>query len=126
MNLNLSSKSSKSTCKEIDSLAFKTCKLSPTLIRKWTDHHQSSAVKGLLPKNYQYYTAEFNISVVEAYNNKELSLRDCCLHFNIPTLSIVSTWLKQYESVGLDGLVEQNGRPCIMKKINPIIRNNFP
>jgi transposase len=107
-------------------LLSKTWKISPTLIRKWIDHHQSSGVNGLLPKSYHYYTVEFKRSVVEAYNNKGLSLRDCCLHFNIPTLSTVFTWLKRYESLGLDGLVEQRGRPCIMKKDKLLLKKQLP
>lgn len=91
-------------------------KLSTSIIRKWIDHHRASGALGLLPKSHHYYTMEFKRSVVAAYNNKGLSLRDCCLAFNIPTQSTIISWLKRYEELGLNGLKEQHGRPCAMKK----------
>lgn len=90
--------------------------ISRTLIRKWIDHHDASGVKGLLPKRYLYYTKEFKLTVVKAYKEKGLSLRDCCLQFNIPTQSTIVSWARKYEQLGLDGLKEQKGRPMTMKK----------
>lgn len=93
--------------------------ISRTLIRKWIDHYHASGVKGLLPKRYLYYTKEFKLIVVKAYKEKRLSLRDCCLQFNIPTQSTIVSWVRKYEQQGIDGLNEQKGRPVTMKKDKP-------
>jgi transposase len=90
--------------------------ISTSLIRKWIDHHCSNGAKGLLPKSRVYHTKDFKLKVVKAYRDKGLSLRDCCLQFNIPSQSTVSSWATNYEELGLDGLREQKGRPPTMKK----------
>jgi transposase len=97
----------------------KTWNLSPSLITKWIDHHDISGAKGLLPKSAIHHTKEFKLKVVKAYKDKELSLRDCCLQFNIPSQSTLSSWVKRYDQLGLDGLNEQKGRPKTMKKDKP-------
>lgn len=96
--------------------------ISRTLIRKWIDHHDASGTKGLLPKPYLYYTKEFKLIVVNAYKEKGLSLRDCCLQFNIPTQSTIVSWVRKYEQQGIDGLNEQKGRPVTMKKDKPTLK----
>lgn len=101
-------------------------KLSTSIIRKWVDHHQASGALGLLPKSYHYYAIEFKRSVIESYHNKGLSLRDCCLAFNIPTQSTIISWLKRYEKFGMEGLKEQHGRPCVMKKDKPATKKGAP
>lgn len=100
--------------------------ISPSLIRKWIDHHSSSGAKGLLAKPYLYYTKELKLKVVKAYKDKGLSLRDCCLQFNIPAPSTVSVWVRNYELLGLDGLSEQKGRPGTMKKDKPTSKKAEP
>ncbi len=100
--------------------------ISTSLIRKWVDHHSFNGAKGLLPKRYIYYTKEFKLSVVKAYKDKGLSLRGCCLQFNIPTLSTVASWASRYEQLGLEGLREQKGRPSTMKKDKPVSKKTAP
>jgi transposase len=100
--------------------------ISTSLIRKWIDHHSSLGTKGLLPRRIHYYTREFKLNVVKAYNDNGLSLRDCCLQFNIPTQSTVISWVRKYEQLGLDGLIEQKGRPVIMKKDKPPAKKTKP
>ena len=90
--------------------------ISTSLIRKWIDHHCCNGAKGLLPNSRVYHTKEFKLKVVKAYRDKRLSLRDCCLQFNIPAQSTLLSWATKYEQLGLDGLREQKGRPAIMKK----------
>jgi transposase len=93
----------------------KKWKISRSQITKWIDQ-RSGGAKELLPKRYSYYTKEFKLEVVKAYKDKGLSLRDCCLQFNIPTQSTIASWVKKYEQLGIDGLNEQKGRPTTMKK----------
>ena len=100
--------------------------ISTSLIRKWIDHHNSNGTKGLLDKRYIYYSKEFKLTVVRAYKDKGLSLRDCCLQFNIPTQSTISSWISKYEQRGLEGLNEQKGRPRTMKKAKPKSKKTEP
>jgi len=100
--------------------------ISTSVIRKWIDHHRSDGKKGFLGKRHVYYTKEFKLTVVRAYKDKGLSLRDCCLHFNIRDQSSVSSWVAKYEQLGLDGLSEQKGRPKTMKKDKPTAKKIQP
>jgi len=101
-------------------------KISTSLIRKWIDHHCSNGAKGLLPKSRVYHTKEFKLKVVKAYRDKRLSLRECCLQFNIPAQCTVSSWAAKYEQLGIQGLNEQKGRPKNMKKDKPVSKKTAP
>lgn len=93
--------------------------VSSSQIRKWIDQYNSLGPQGLSRKPYRKYTKEFKVTVVHAYLKKELSLRDCCLHFSIPSSGIVSSWVRIYEHLGEDGLnSRQRGRKT-MKGNNP-------
>lgn len=81
--------------------------VSTSQIRKWIDQHAVSGMAGLLRRTNQKYPKEFKLKVVQAYLNKELSLRDCCLHFQIPSIGIVSAWVSTYEHSGEEGLNPQ-------------------
>ena len=100
--------------------------ISRSLITKWIDHHRSYGTKGLLPKRHGYYTKEFKLKVVKAYMDKKLSLRDCCLEFNVPAQSTLSSWARKYEQLGMEGLNEQKGRPQTMKKKKPAAKKTEP
>lgn len=100
--------------------------ISTSLIRKWIDQHCSSGAKGLLPKRSLYYTKGFKLNVVNAYKDKGLSLRDCCLQFNIPSQSTVFGWARKYEQLGINGLGEQKGRPRTMEKDKQAAKKTTP
>jgi transposase len=100
--------------------------ISTSVIRKWIDHHRSDGEKGFSGKQHVYHPKEFKLTVVRAYKDKGLSLRDCCLHFNIRDPSSVSSWVAKYEQLGLDGLSEQKGRPKTMKKDKPPAKKPKP
>ena len=72
-----------------------------------------------MPKSRVYHTKEFKLKVVKVYKDKGLSLRDCCLQFNIPAQSTLSSWISKYEQLGIEGLREQKGRPATMKRDKP-------
>lgn len=89
----------------------KQYEISRSLIRKWIDHHRSNGTEGLLPKSCLYYPKEFKLKVVKAYKDKRLSLRDCCLQFNIPTQSTISSWVRRYEQLGIMALMSRKAAP---------------
>ncbi len=85
--------------------------VSRSQIRKWIDHYDLSGPQGLLVKAKQTYTKEFKLKVIQTYFKKELSLRDCCLHFQISTIGTVSSWVRLYKRLGESGLnTQQKGR----------------
>jgi len=92
--------------------------LSRSLLTRWVDRYQIYGEEGLLPKARLYQPAEFKLKVVESYQSGGLSLRDCCSVYGIATESIVLSWVKKYELLGVHGLREQRGRPKLMKKDN--------
>lgn len=94
--------------------------ISTSLIRKWLDQHHYHGTTGLLPKSRVYHTKEFKLKVVKAYKDNGLSLRDCCLQFNIPARCTISSWVNRYDQQGLNGLNEQKGRPVTMNKDKPV------
>jgi transposase len=101
--------------------------ISTSVIRKWIDHHRSDGEKGLSGKQHTNYTKEFKLTVVRAYKDKGLSLRDCCLRFNIRDQSSIFSWIAKYEQQGLDGLNERKkGRPQTMKKDKPDVKKAKP
>jgi len=85
-------------------------------VKKWIDHYNSGGIRGLLPKPHSHYTKEFKLNVVKTYKDNGLSLRACCMQFNIAAQSTVSSWAKKYERFGLKGLMVQKGKSMRMKK----------
>lgn len=104
----------------------KKLNISRSVITKWIDHYRLFGKQGILSKRYLYYTKEFKLNVVKVYNDKGLSLRDCCLQFNIPSQSTLSSWISKYQQLGVDGLREQKGRPATMKKDKPAAKKAQP
>jgi transposase len=93
--------------------------LSKSLVRRWVDHYEASGSSGLTKKTPQSHAVEFKLKVVESYRNEGLSLRECCLRYNIANEGIVFSWARKYELSGLEGLRRRPGRPKIMKSERP-------
>ncbi|GGE57282.1 transposase [Pullulanibacillus camelliae] len=49
------------------------------------------------------YTVEFKYNVINAYKNRDCSIKDFCLKFKIGKRSLMK-WLDLYENYGVDGL----------------------
>jgi transposase len=93
----------------------KKYEVSKSLLKKWISHYRLWGVKGLFPKPNVSYSRDFKLTAIESYRNKELSLMECCLRYNIPSHSTLLSWVRKYQESGLDGLLEQRGRPKLMK-----------
>ncbi|MCE7065737.1 helix-turn-helix domain-containing protein, partial [Dyadobacter sp. CY326] len=74
--------------------------ITDSLLRKWIDHYQKSGIQGLLPQYGRSYSEDFKRNVVRTYYNDGLSLRDCCLQYQIRSLATLSRWVRQYEQFG--------------------------
>ena len=86
-------------------------------IRKWVSFYKAYGKIGLLPRMNQSYSAEFKLNVLKSIEKESLSLMQAGLRFNIPDISIVLKWKKDFANFGLEGLQpKQRGRPAMSDK----------
>jgi transposase len=104
----------------------KKWKVSKSLLTRWVDRYNSQGNQGLSTRLHHHHSNSFKLKVVKDYQTKGLSLRACCIRYDIATESTVLSWLRKYEANGLDGLREQRGRPKIMKKDKPSSKKAKP
>jgi len=80
-------------------------------VRKWVGAYTLHGLLGL-KKPYSHYSIEFKLKVIRAISSGELSVRQACAHFNIPTQSTILTWQRLYNEGGIDALTRKpRGRP---------------
>lgn len=84
-------------------------------IRKWVSFYKAYGKIGLFPRKNQSYSSEFKLQVLRSIEKESLSLMQACLRFNIPDMSIILKWKKDFANFGLIGLQpKQKGRPVSM------------
>ena len=64
------------------------------------------------------YTTEFKLQALQPILNGEMSIREAALFYNIPSNTLVGTWLKRFEKTGIKGLISRkpSGRPPMKPK----------
>lgn len=101
-----------------------------TLLRRWISYYESLGSLGLVAKKTNSYPVALKVSAIESYRNKSLSLKECCIRFNIPSDSTLLGWLRKYEQFGVEGLhprpkgrkpMKEDGKP-LSKKEKPLTR----
>ena len=70
-------------------------------IRKWVSFYKTYGEIGLFPRMNQSYSAEFKLKVVKAIEKESLSLMRAGVRFNIPNISIILKWKKDFANFGL-------------------------
>jgi len=81
-------------------------------LRRWRQNYRELGVKGLISTKNKTYTAEFKLKVIRTIERLGLSLSEAKFKFNIPELSIIIRWQRNYAKFGLDGLKpKRKGRP---------------
>lgn len=84
-------------------------------IRKWVSFYKIYGEIGLLPRINQSYSAEFKLKVLKSIEKESLSLMQAGIKFNIPNISMILKWKKDFANFGLTGLKpKQRGRPVSM------------
>ena len=84
-------------------------------LRKWISFYLHYGPEGLLPRKNQKYTSDFKLKVLGRIEKKSLSLREACVEFNIPTISVIIEWQNSYNDQGISGLeCKAKGRPKSM------------
>ena len=66
----------------------------------------------------KHYTIEFKLQVLQPILNGKMSIRETARFYNIPSNSLVGTWLKRFEKSGIKGLIPRkpSGRPSMKPK----------
>lgn len=89
--------------------------LNESNIRKWVSFYRKYGRIGLLPRKNQSYSIDFKVRVLKAVETKKLSLRVACVEFNIPAVSIIMKWKKDFANFGIEGLKPKpKGKPKSM------------
>jgi transposase len=84
-------------------------------IRKWVSFYTTYGDIGLLPRINQSYSAEFKLKVLKTLEKESLSLMETGIRFNIPNISIISKWKKDFANFGIEALQPKSkGRPISM------------
>lgn len=84
-------------------------------IRKWVSFYEAYGEIGLLPRINQIYSTDFKLKVLRSIEKDSLSLMQAGVRFNIPSISIILKWKKDFANFGLAGLkLKQPGRPISM------------
>jgi transposase len=78
--------------------------LNESNIRKWVSFYRKYGKTGLLPRKNQSYSIDFKTCVLKTIETKKMSLRNACVEFNIPTVSIIIKWQKDFANFGIQGL----------------------
>jgi transposase len=84
-------------------------------IRMWVNFYNKYGESGLFPRKNQSYTIDFKLKVLKSIEKKLLSLRETCVEFNIPSMSIIIKWQRDFADFGIEGLNKKpRGRPKTM------------
>ena len=98
-------------------------------IRKWISFYNTYGEIGLLPRINQSYSGEFKLKVLRIVEKESLSLMETGIRFNIPNISIISKWKKDFANFGIEALQPKSkGRPISMsdyKRKRNKIRQTF-
>ena len=84
-------------------------------IRKWVSFYKAYGKNGLLPRINRSYSAAFKLKVLRTIEKESLSLMETGIKFNIPNISIISKWKKDFANFGIEALQPKpKGRPISM------------
>lgn len=101
--------------RSVNSVAYENSIASSNLNR-WIRFYIEFGNEGLLPRlKNKSYSINFKLKVLQAIENKSISLSKACLTFNIPRESTITSWQRKYEIEGPTGLqAKPKGRPASM------------
>ena len=66
----------------------------------------------------KHYTIAFKLQVLQPILKGKMSIREAARFYNIPSDTLVGTWLKRFEKSGIKGLIpyKSSGRPPMKPK----------
>ena len=87
-------------------------------IRKWVSFYKTYGEIALLPRVSQNYSKEFKFKVLKVIEKESLSLMAAGVRFNIPNISMILKWKKDFANFGIEGLKPKvRGKPKSMSTI---------
>lgn len=90
-------------------------RLAQRMVFQWLQFYKRFGEAGLLSQS-THYSIENKLEVIRHFKDNKVSLRETCLEFNIRSISVLSRWLRIYESDGARGLSEERrGKRRLMK-----------
>lgn len=79
-------------------------------LQLWVNFYKAYGITGLeLPPGH--YDVAFKLKAIQIFKQENLSLMDTCVKFKIPSHSMLISWLRKYESQGIEALSNARGRP---------------
>ncbi len=87
---------------------------------KWVAAYRQFGDEGLMrSRKNQNYSLQFKLSVVESYLTGEISYRDLAMQCGINNPSLISRWVSDFRTGGLDALrPKKKGRKTLNAKYN--------
>jgi len=73
-------------------------------IRQWLSFYNKYGKQGLYPRKNRSYSVCFKRKVLRSIDKDFLSLREAGLKFNIPSISIIIKWQRDFTNFGVEGL----------------------
>ena len=84
------------------------------LVRRYKKHGiEAITCKG----NWRNFTESFKLEIINRHYMGE-SITFLAIECNV-TLSVIQTWIKKYEQLGYNGLIDNRGRPGVAKMGRP-------
>jgi len=84
-----------------------------SIVRRYKLH----GLEGILHGKSRTFTINEKISIINRYYSGE-SINSLAIELNA-TFSVVSSWIKKYEQMGYNGLIDNRGRPGVSKMGRP-------
>ena len=86
-----------------------------TVILNWVNQYKQNGVEAF-QKRYTNYTQQFKLDILNFMIENGTSLFETAAIFNLPALSTIIVWKKQFETQGIDALQSKKKRRPSMKK----------
>lgn len=81
-----------------------------SLINRWVQFYERFGEAGLQPQ-YNTYSLETKLAIIEHYKGNNLSLSETCLQYGIRSVSVLTKWIRILGQEGVAGLaIERRGR----------------
>jgi len=84
---------------------------------KLVARYKKHGLEGILHGNYKTFSIDEKIAVINRYYSGE-SIRSLAIELNV-NFSVVNSWIKKYEQMGYNGLIDNRGKPGVSKMGRP-------
>ena len=87
-------------------------------MNKIINRYKKHGINGILHKNSSnFFSQEFKLKIINMHYEGQ-SINSLAVEINVSD-SVVRTWIKKYEQLGYNGLIDNRGRPGVTKVGRP-------